>query len=139
MFLGLGAVGLVGLSVVPETGTPTPRAVTAKRPKGSRPARLPIPAAAGTLAAFAASGLFAGLAGLILATTFGHPSHALSGATLFLVYFSGAASQLAMARLPASRVLALGTDFHARRPGTAGGLGATSNPDLALFLVSVVR
>ncbi len=135
VFLGLGAVSLAGLLVVPETGTLAPRAVTAKRPKGSRPARLPIPAAAGTLAAFAASGLFAGLAGLILATTFGHPSHALSGATLFLVFFSGAASQLAMARLPASRVLALGTISMLAGLVLLVASVRLSNPDLALFLV----
>ena len=47
---------------------------TATRRRTSRPvtlARLPVPAAAGTMAAFAASGLFAGLAGLILAITLG--------------------------------------------------------------------
>ena len=135
VFLGLGAVSLAGLLVVPETGTLAPRAVMAKRSKGSRPARLPIPAAAGTLAAFAASGLFAGLAGLILATTFGHPSHALSGATLFLVYFSGAASQLAMASLPASRFLALGTISMLAGLVLLVASVLLSNPDLALFLV----
>jgi hypothetical protein len=54
-------------------------------------------------------GLFAGLSGLFLATTLGRPSHALSGATLFLVFSCGVASQLATARLQASRVLAFGT------------------------------
>jgi hypothetical protein len=68
-----------------------------------------VPAAAGTLAAFAASGLFAGLAGLILSVTLGHPSHALAGATLFLVFSCGVVSQLVTAKLQASRVLALGS------------------------------
>ena len=68
-----------------------------------------VPAAAGTLAAFSANGLFAGLSGLFLAITFHHPSHALSGAALFLVFTAGVASQLATGGLPASRVLALGT------------------------------
>jgi preprotein translocase subunit SecG len=135
VFLALGAVGLAGLLVVPETGTPGPGSVTTKRPKGSRPPRLPVPAAAGTLAAFAASGLFAGLAGLILATTFGHPSHALSGATLFLVYFSGAVSQLAMARLPASRVLALGTISMLAGLVLLVASVVLSTPNLALFLL----
>ncbi len=138
VFLALGAVGLVGLVGllgVPETGTPAPGGVVGRRPKGSRPARLPVPAAAGTLAAFAASGLFAGLAGLILATTFGHPSHALSGATLFLVYFSGAASQLAMTRLPASRVLALGTVSMLVGLVLLVASVLLSTPNLALFLV----
>jgi NhaP-type Na+/H+ and K+/H+ antiporter len=51
----------------------------------------------------------AGLSGLFLATTLRQPSHALSGAALFVLFASGAASQLATARLQASRVLALGT------------------------------
>src|ERR1700728_1326226 len=74
-----------------------------------RSARLPVPAAAGTLAAFSANGLFAGLSGLFLATTLHRPSHALSGATLCLVFLSGVLSQLVTAKLQASRVLAIGT------------------------------
>jgi predicted MFS family arabinose efflux permease len=109
VILALGAVALFGLSVVPETGTRTPRGTT-ERPSGSkRRARLPVPAAAATLAAFSANGLFAGLSGLFLATTFGRPSHALSGATLFLVFSCGVASQLATVKLRASRVLGFGT------------------------------
>jgi predicted MFS family arabinose efflux permease len=132
--LGLGVVALVGLCFVPETGTPKPRA-TAGRPIRRSP-RLPVPAAAGTLAAFAASGLFAGLAGLILAITLGRTSHALAGATLFLVFTCGALSQPATARLAASRVLALGT------ASMLAGLVflvvsvRLSTPSLALFLVS---
>src|ERR1035441_1686410 len=67
------------------------------------------PARAATPPAFSANCLFAGLARPILGTTLHHPSHALSGATLFLVFSCGVASQLATARLQASRVLALGT------------------------------
>ncbi len=116
VWLALGAIALVGLAFVPETGRPTPRPATTlkeppttNQPTSSRTARLPVPAGAATLSAYAASGLFAGLAGLFLATTLHHPSHALSGATLFLVFASGVAAQLATTRLPASRVLALGT------------------------------
>jgi hypothetical protein len=110
VFLGLGAVGLASLLFVPETGAPTAQTTTAADPgTSSRSSRLPVPAAAGTLAAFAASGLFAGLAGLILTVTLGYSSHALAGATLFLVFSCGVASQLATTRLDASRVLALGT------------------------------
>jgi MFS family permease len=91
VFVALGAVTLIGLATAPETGTPTPRAAS-----GSRPVvRLPVPAAAAALAAFAANGLFAGLSGLFLATTLHQPSHALSGATLFLVFVSGVGAQLA--------------------------------------------
>jgi MFS family permease len=113
-FVALGAVALLGLAAVPETGATGRRQTTEKHPAEKQPTRarrsvrLPVPAAAATLAAFAANGLFAGLSGLFLATTFRHPSHALSGATLFLVFTSGVASQLATTGLRAPRVLALG-------------------------------
>jgi predicted MFS family arabinose efflux permease len=110
VFVALGAVTLIGLATAPETGAPAPRQRSSNQPTGSRrTVRLPAPAAAATLAAFAANGLFAGLSGLFLATTLHHPSHALSGATLFLVFSAGVLSQLATSKLPASRVLALGT------------------------------
>jgi hypothetical protein len=143
--LALGAIALAGLWAVPETGAPTPYATTphattphatmTDRPTGSRPARLPVPAAAGTLAAFSANGLFAGLSGLFLATTLHRPSHALSGATLCLVFSCGVLSQLVTAKLQASRVLAIGT------LSMLGGLVLLvvsvrlSIPNLALFLI----
>jgi hypothetical protein len=136
VFIALGALALIGLSAAPETGTPTAAATPEKRaPGSSRRARLPVPAAAATLSAFAANGLFAGLSGLFLATTLGQPSHALSGATLFLVFSCGVASQVATNRVPASRVLALGT--------TAMLVGLVllvvsvrlSTPSLVLFLI----
>jgi MFS family permease len=106
----LGAVALIGVAGAPETGTPTARAAAQSTPPGrAGRARLPVPAAAATIAAFAASGLFAGLSGLILATTLHQTSHALSGATLFLVFTAGMAAQLGTNRLPAPRVLAFGT------------------------------
>jgi MFS family permease len=106
VFIGLGTIALIALWAAPETGAPATPA-TGKKPAGSRhKVRLPVPAAAATLAAFAANGLFAGLSGLFLATTLHHPSHALSGAALFLLFACGVASQLAT--LPASRVLCRG-------------------------------
>ena len=107
VFIGLGVVGLAGLWSAPETGTPAPAAATAAGSR--RKARLPVPAAAGTLAAFAANGLFAGLSGLFLVTTLHQTSHALSGVALFLVFAAGVVSQLATTRLQASSVLELGT------------------------------
>jgi len=110
LFVALGAVALIGLAAAPETGAPAPRERSSSQPTGSRRSvTLPVPAAAATMAAFAANGLFAGLSGLFLATTLHHPSHALAGATLFLVFSAGVVSQLATSRLPASGVLALGT------------------------------
>ena len=136
VWIGLAVVGLVGLWFVPETGTPAPRGKAAAiRPRSSGSARLPIAAAAGTMAAFAASGLFAGLAGLILSGTLRHPSHALSGATLFLVFSSGVAAQMATTRLPASRVLALGTVSMLAGLAFLVASVRLSTPSLALFLV----
>ena len=107
------------------------------RSSRSPSARLPIPAAAGTLAAFAASGLFAGLVGLILTVTLGHPSHALAGAKLFLVFSCGVAFQLATTRLPASRLLALGTVFMLAGLALLVASVRLSTPNLGLFLLGV--
>ncbi len=134
VFVALGAVALAGLWVVPETGTKTLPA-TAK-PSAARTAKLPIPAAAATLAAFAANGLFAGLAGLFLATTLHHPSHALSGATLFLVFSCGVVSQLMTAKLQAPRVLASGTVSMLVGLILLVVSVRLSTPNLALFLIS---
>jgi MFS family permease len=109
VILAFGAIALVGLWFVPETGAPTSHVTSTPASKVSRSSRLPFPAAAGTLAAFSANGLFAGLSGLFLATTLHRPSHALSGATLFLVFTAGVVSQLVTGKLPASRILAIGT------------------------------
>jgi MFS family permease len=132
--LGLGAVAFVGLCFVPETGTPISHP-TANQPKRRAP-RLPVPAASGTMAAFAASGLFAGLAGLILAVTFGRTSHALAGATLFLVFSCGVVSQLATGKLKASSVLALGTASMLAGLALLVVSVRISTPSLALFLIS---
>ena len=66
VWIALGAVAFVGLAAAPETA-----AQTANR--APFPVRLPVAAGAATLAAFAANGLFAGLSGLFLATTFHNP------------------------------------------------------------------
>ncbi|HSZ48411.1 MAG TPA: MFS transporter, partial [Streptosporangiaceae bacterium] len=69
VFVALGAIALAALWTVPETGARSAPAAAASPPAGSRSrTRLPVPAAAGTLAGFAANGLFAGLSGLFLAT-----------------------------------------------------------------------
>jgi MFS family permease len=137
VFVALGAVALIGLWAAPETGAPAPPTTRGSQPAGSRrKVRLPVPAAAGTLAAFAANGLFAGLSGLFLATTLHHPSHALSGAALFLVFAFGVASQLATGRLQASRVLALGTISMLAGLVLLVVSVRLSTPSLALFLIS---
>jgi hypothetical protein len=129
VWIALGAVSLVGLATAPETGAPA----AARNPFR---VRLPVPAGAGTMAAFAANGLFAGLSGLLLATVFQRTSHALAGATLFIVFTAGVLSQLLTGGLRASRVLAVGT--LSMLVGLALLLTAVhaSTPSLALFLVS---
>jgi MFS family permease len=137
LFVALGAVALIGVAATaPETAPPVSRAAAQSRPAGPRrKVRLPVPAAAATIAAFSATGLFAGLSGLFLATTFGRPSHALSGATLFLVFSAGVASQLATTGLRASRALALGMTSMLVGLVLLVIAVRLSTPSLALFLV----
>jgi hypothetical protein len=134
VFIALGVIALIGLRTAPETGTRAAGApATEKKAAGpGRKVRLPVPAAAGTLAAFSANGLFAGLSGLFLATTLHHPSHALSGAALFLLFACGVLSQLVT--LPASRVLALGTVSMLAGLVLLVVSVRLSTPSLALFL-----
>jgi MFS family permease len=134
VFVGLGVIGLVGVWTAPETGAPS--AAPAKAAAGPRrKVRLPIPAAAGTLAAFSANGLFAGLSGLFLATTLHQSSHALAGFALFLVFACGVVPQLTTSRLPASRVLALGTISMLAGLVLLVVSVRLSTPNLALFLI----
>jgi MFS family permease len=136
VFVALGAVALAGLWGAPETGTPAPQSATKSQPAGSRrKVRLPVPAAAGTLAAFSANGLFAGLSGLILATTLHESSHALAGVALFLVFAGGVVPQLTTGRLRASRVLALGTISMLAGLVLLVVSVRLSTPNLALFLI----
>jgi MFS family permease len=137
VFIALGAVALVGVWAAPETGAPTPPAAKENQPAGSRRrVRLPVPAAAATLAAFSANGLFAGLSGLFLATTLHRPSLALAGATLFLVFSCGVTSQLATTRLQAPRVLGLGTISMLVGLVLLVVSVRLSTPSLALFLIA---
>jgi hypothetical protein len=134
VFVALGAIALIGLTTAPETRTPVP---AASSPDGSsRALRVLVPGATATITAFAANGLFAGLSGLFLAVTLRHPSHALSGATLFLVFSSGVAAQLVTARLAASRVFVLGTTSMLVGLALLVIAVRLSTPSLALFLVS---
>ena len=135
-FVALGTTALIGVATAPETVTTAPPAPTESGTSGrSRSIRVLIPGAIATLAAFAALGLFAGLSGLILSVTLHRPSHALSGATLFLVFTSGVASQLATSRLQASRVFALGTISMLTGLVLLVTAVRLSTPSLALFLL----
>jgi predicted MFS family arabinose efflux permease len=135
LVVALGAIALVGLAGEPKKGARGPQTTKRQATGSPPPARIPIPAAAATLAAFSANGLFAGLSGLFLATTLHRPSHALAGATLFLVFSAGVISQLATARLQASRVLALGTISMLVGLALLVTAVRLSTPSLALFLI----
>jgi hypothetical protein len=136
LFVTLGAVALIGVAPAPEDGYANPASSNGE----------PV----GWFAAFgqaSRSGSSRDHCGLFLdgpvrgavRTLPGHhvspSSHALSGATLFLVFSAGVVSQLATTRLRASRVLALGMIF------MVGGLVLLvvavrlSTPSLALFLI----
>jgi predicted MFS family arabinose efflux permease len=137
LFVALGAIGLLVLATVPETGISAPAASAASQPNSSsRSVPVLVPGAVATLAAFSANGLFAALSGLFLATTLHDPSHALSGATLFLVFSSGVAAQLATDGLPALRVLALGTISMLVGLVLLVTAVRLPPPSLALFLIS---
>ena len=129
VWIALGAIALVGLFAAPETGAPA----AARNPFT---VRLPVPAGAAGLAAFAANGLFAGLSGLLLATIFHHTSHALAGATLFIVFTAGVVSQLLTTNVRASRVFALGTLSMLVGLVLLVTSVRLSTPSLAMFLVS---
>jgi hypothetical protein len=137
VFIALDAVALAGLRIAPETGAPARRPAAANRQAGrQRGLRLPVPAAASTLAGFAANGLFAGLSGLILATTLHQTSHALAGASLFILFSCGVASQLVTTRLSATRVLTLGTASMLAGLVLLVVSVRLPAPNLALFLVA---
>jgi len=136
LFVTLGAVALIGVAAAPETTAPAPRPAADGQPAGSRrKVRLPVPAGAATIAAFSATGLFAGLSGLFLATTLHHSSHALNGATLFVVFSAGVVAQLATNRVHASRVLALGMTSMVVGLVLLVVAVRLSAPSLALFLI----
>jgi hypothetical protein len=134
VFVALGAIALIGLWTAPETGAATPPAATQKPAGSARTVRLPVPAAAGTLAAFSGNGLFAALSGLILATTLHHPSHALAGAALFVLFACGVVSQLVT--LQASQVLALGMVSMLAGLALLVVSVRLSTPNLAMFLIA---
>jgi hypothetical protein len=136
VFVALGAIGLVCVWAAPETSAPAPATTTNQSAGPGRKVRLPVPAAAGTLAAFSANGLFAGLSGLFLATTLHQTSHALAGVALFLVFACGVVPQVTTDRLPASRVLALGTISMLAGLVLLVVSVRLSTPNLAMFLIS---
>jgi MFS family permease len=121
-------------SLVPETAgvpqRPPYRTQRVSVPRAGR--RRFFAAAAGGLIAFAVFGLFTSLAPSFLAVTLGERSHALAGATTFIVFAAGALSQSLLARLGTRRLSAIGIVL--LPAGLALVTVATWLPDLAAFL-----
>ena len=111
VFLVALVLGAIGIAVAPETREgPTPR------PR-YRPQHLSVPhdqrgrffaATLSTFMAFAAVGLFTGLAGLFLAVSLHHPSLALAGAVIGAMFAGGVAAQILTASWPVARVFEAG-------------------------------
>jgi hypothetical protein len=104
-------LGTIGVALSPET-----REGPRPRPR-YRPQRVSVPpdersrffaAALSAFMAFAALGLFTGLAAVFLAITLHHPSHALAGAVLAAIYASSVAAQILTAAWPVTRELEAG-------------------------------
>jgi MFS family permease len=137
VLLGALVLGTIGVAFAPETReSPTPR------PR-YRPQRLSVPqadrsryfaAALSTFVAFAANGLFAGLAGLFLAQELDHPSLALAGGALCVVFGAGVAAQFLTATWSITRELAAGMAAIVIGIGLAVLAVWLRSPSLALFI-----
>lgn len=108
-----------------------------------RPQRVAVPAAArapfaaaavGAFLAFGVLGLFTGLASTFLVGTLHSPSHALAGATVFLMFAGGVAMQLATMAWPVRRVLAAGLGLMLLGLALTVTAAWLSTPSLAVFL-----
>jgi predicted MFS family arabinose efflux permease len=137
VFLTALVLGTIGVAVSPET-----REGPRPRPR-YRPQRISVPpekrgaflaAVLSAFVAFAALGLFAGLAGVFLPITLHHPSHALAGAVLGAMFSAGVAAQILSAAWPVSR------EFEAGMAGMVIGLGLSvlavwlRPPSLGMFI-----
>ena len=137
VFLGALLLAAVGVALAPET-----REAAKPRPH-YRPQRLSIPrdarsryfaAALSTFVAFAANGLFAGLAGLFLVVTLHRPSLALSGGVVCIMFGTGVAAQFATASWAANRTFEAGMVAMVLGVGLAVLAVWVRPPSLALFL-----
>jgi len=127
----------IGVALVPETHeAPKPR------PR-YRPQRLSIPheemgrffaAALSTFWAFAANGLFAGLAGVFLAGTLHHPSRALAGGVVAVMFGAAVAAQFLTVGWSVTRELAAGMATIVIGIGLAVLAVWLHSPSLALFI-----
>jgi MFS family permease len=141
VFLAALVLGAVGVALLPET-----REAQTPRPR-YRPQRLSIPpadrsryfgAALSTFVAFAANGLFAGLAGLFLALTLHHPSLALAGGVVGAMFGAAVAAQFLTVGWPLTRDLQAGMAAMVIGIGLAVVAVWLHSPSLALFIVGGV-
>jgi len=137
LFLGALVLGTIGVAFAPET-----RESAKPRPR-YRPQRLSVPqadrnryfaAALSTFMAFAANGLFAGLAGLFLAQELHQPSLALAGGALCVMFGAGVAAQFLTATWSITRELAAGMAAIVLGIGFAVLAVWLRSPSLALFV-----
>jgi MFS family permease len=137
VFLAALVLAAIGVALTPET-----REAAKPRPH-YRPQRLTVPpdgrsrffaAALSTFVAFAANGLFAGLAGLFLAVTLQHPSLALAGAVVCAMFGAGVAAQFLTVGWPVIRELKAGMGAMVVGVGLAVLAVWLHTPSLGLFI-----
>jgi hypothetical protein len=138
VFFGALVLAILGVALTPEGYPPVHT-----RPR-YRAQRLTIPAkarrqftasVAGVVLCFAVFGLFAGLAGTFLAGPLQHPSPALCGLPIFLIFGAGVVVQTTTTTWPPHQLIRAGI-----APGLVGmcllvASAWTSPPSLGLFLV----
>jgi MFS family permease len=137
VFLAALVLAAIGVALAPEThDAPRPR-------PHYRPQRLSVPheemgrffaAALSAFVAFAANGLFAGLAGLFLAVTLHHPSRALAGAVVGVMFGAAVAAQFLTVGWPVTRELKAGMGAMVIGIGLAVLAVWLRSPSLALFI-----
>lgn len=137
VFLTALVVAAIGVAIAPET-----HEATKPRPR-YRPQRLSIPheemgrffaAALSTFVAFASNGLFAGLAGVFLAVTLHHPSRALAGAVVSIMFGAAVAAQFLTVGWSVARELKAGMSSMVIGIGLAVLAVWLHSPSLGLFI-----
>jgi len=137
VFLAALLLAAVGVVLAPETREgPKPgphyRAQRLSAPHDER-SRF-FAAALSAFLAFAAIGLFTGLAGVFLAGMLHQPSHALAGAVVGLMFAAGVAAQILTATWPVTREFEAGTGVMIIGLGLAVTAVWLHPPTLALFI-----
>jgi MFS family permease len=109
-YLGLCALALAALTVIPETVSHPDRRVSLRPGLGAPPRMraVVLGACLGVFAAFSILGLFSSLVPTFLHGILGVGNLALTGAASFLVFITAAITQAVSARLPARRSMSIG-------------------------------